>query len=377
MFITGMARSGTTLLDKLLCNHSEISVLSQPFPFLFVETKKKFYQSINYNENYFFLNHYFQENKYQIEDLNVFLDNFIFRKAHLLDIFKKMESYSGQYTHLENYHSLISNLKNLSFLSVFQELQKQMAHRENTSIFGSKEVHCEEFIPYLVSKDFKCIIIIRDPRAIISSINYGKGKEYTGEKRPLLVNIRNWRKSVAFALHLDSNPNFLLIKYENLIMNPYEELGKITSFLDIKKFDPKVFKNGIHDQKGKIWKSNSSFSGSEFLSTASLNIYKSILPTEVIKYIEALCFPEMNALGYQCDYVDKIDRDFLRSFKEPYKLIRKEFDHNYSSSIINIESEIKRLEILEGGIFDNKILREYLIFPDLYKKYKKLSTRHD
>jgi Sulfotransferase family len=46
LFVTGMQRSGTTLLEKLLHAHPELSVLSQPFPLLFVEVKRAFLESI-------------------------------------------------------------------------------------------------------------------------------------------------------------------------------------------------------------------------------------------------------------------------------------------------------------------------------------------
>jgi hypothetical protein len=44
LFLTGMQRCGTTLLDKLLSAHSQISILSQPFPLLFIEAKPSFLQ---------------------------------------------------------------------------------------------------------------------------------------------------------------------------------------------------------------------------------------------------------------------------------------------------------------------------------------------
>ena len=42
LFVTGMERSGTTLLDRLLASQRHLSMLSQPFPLLFVETKRAF-----------------------------------------------------------------------------------------------------------------------------------------------------------------------------------------------------------------------------------------------------------------------------------------------------------------------------------------------
>ena len=42
LFISGMARSGTTWLQQLLNNHHEMEVLDQPLPLLFIDAKKRF-----------------------------------------------------------------------------------------------------------------------------------------------------------------------------------------------------------------------------------------------------------------------------------------------------------------------------------------------
>ena len=44
LFVTGTPRSGTTLVDKLLSQHAQVNVFSQPLPLLFVETKKSYLQ---------------------------------------------------------------------------------------------------------------------------------------------------------------------------------------------------------------------------------------------------------------------------------------------------------------------------------------------
>ena len=54
-FITGMGRSGTTLLEKLLCNHKDLSVLSQPLPLVFIDLKKRFLETLGIKK-YFVLN---------------------------------------------------------------------------------------------------------------------------------------------------------------------------------------------------------------------------------------------------------------------------------------------------------------------------------
>lgn len=42
LLVTGMLRSGTTLLEKALNVHPDIKLCYQPFPELFINTKKAF-----------------------------------------------------------------------------------------------------------------------------------------------------------------------------------------------------------------------------------------------------------------------------------------------------------------------------------------------
>ena len=63
----------------------------------------------------------------------------------------------------------------------------------------------------IIKNGVKCLIVLRDPRDVMSSIYYGKGKEFIGFSRPLLFNIYNWRKSVDFALKLADESNFLFV----------------------------------------------------------------------------------------------------------------------------------------------------------------------
>jgi hypothetical protein len=90
-----MARSGTTLVEKLLCNHPEISILSQPFPLLFVAFKSMFLEKKGIN-SYYVLNDTINNSKYKLEEFNNFLETYPIPKKKVRAIFKLMESYSGQ-----------------------------------------------------------------------------------------------------------------------------------------------------------------------------------------------------------------------------------------------------------------------------------------
>ena len=68
VFITGLYRSGTTLVEKIIQNNPEIFIANQPTPFLFFELKNKILKEDNV-EYYPPLNTLFSE-KY--EDVNLF-----------------------------------------------------------------------------------------------------------------------------------------------------------------------------------------------------------------------------------------------------------------------------------------------------------------
>ena len=82
VFVTGMARSGTTLLDKLLSLHPNAFVASQPLPLLYVWVKRAFWESSPSNSSpetitiQYPLNDMFGEHYYPLEELLSFLRSY-------------------------------------------------------------------------------------------------------------------------------------------------------------------------------------------------------------------------------------------------------------------------------------------------------------
>lgn len=86
-----------------------------------------------------------------------------------------------------------------TFYQVYKQLLSTLANyfnEHNLSYVGTKESFCEEFVPFFLGKQNKVIVIIRDPRAVVTSLNFGQATKYTGKARPVLYIIRQWRKSV-------------------------------------------------------------------------------------------------------------------------------------------------------------------------------------
>jgi hypothetical protein len=315
-----MQRSGTTLLDKLLASHPRLSVLSQPFPLLFVEAKRSFLSTLGKSDAPYPLGDLFLEKRYRPEDLAAYLAARRLDGTALAPIFPAMEHFSGQYTRFapERIAALLGGLEPGDLAAVAAQLYRALAHRPGALLCGGKETTCEELLPYLLDRGYRCLLVLRDPRDVLASLARGEGRRHGGRLKPTLFNLRQWRKSVAFALHLADHPGFLSLRYEDLVARPAETLDRVARFLGIEPFPEEILSGGLRDQSGRAWTGNSSHGARSGLETSSVGTYRELLPPDVVHYAEAACWPEMRALGYEASLRLREVPQVLRSFADPY-----------------------------------------------------------
>jgi hypothetical protein len=370
IFITGCYRSGTTLLEKLLHSHKNVVLLSQPFPVLYFYIKQKFLDSIGLKRRYP-LDHLFLEDSYELSDFYAFLDRFKISKYDISEIFRNLANYKRGFLTPEIL-DFEKEVEEGNFIDVYRQFTgfaKRIFPKSNVIYQGSKEILCEEYIPYLISKNIKCILIIRDPRDIISSLIFRKGNKFTGERRPVLYSLRIWRKSVAFAIVLGSHSNFKWLKYENLVINPIKNLNEISKFLDLSKFPEDIFKGGIKDQRGKTWKGNSSFENYSGISKHSLGSFEKKMAIEVVLYIENCCLPEMKLLNYKPKFAKNFSPEILSNFREPYNIVHEKFPEGNKYAPIRCSEEIERYEKLTTpGKLKTKDANRWFLFEEVYRK---------
>ncbi|RMH69100.1 MAG: sulfotransferase [Gemmatimonadetes bacterium] len=371
LFLTGMLRSGTTLLDKLLCNHPQLSVLSQPFPYLFIQAKRDFLRQECGEDEYYALTHGFLETRYTLDQFHRFLQDYTLTPHQVERLFIAMEGYTGQNTRLDRLSDFIDHLTKGVWLHIFKAFLYFFRQKgKSVEYVGSKEVLCEEFLPFLLDQGFKCLIVIRDPRDVLTSMGYGNGKTYIGSARPTLFNLRNWRKSVAYALHLQHHPNFVWVRYEDIVAKPVEMLNRLANWLEIASFPSDLFQAGILDQNGEPWMGNSSFQPVAGVTPQSVGKYQALLPPDLIQYTEYTCFPEMLALEYPLMYPDIKTSYDPRSFTEPVSIQRAHFSLNYSTDPVHVAQEQTRIQLLcnESELLPHHTA--YFLFEDVFYTLK-------
>ncbi len=366
VFITGMQRSGTTLLEKLLASHPGVSVLSQPFPLLFLEAKRAFLRRLGEVDPAYPLGHLFLESRYRAEDLSGFLGSYWIGAPSLARCFEEMAGFSGQYTRFDpgEVEEVLARLAPGDFLATLAQLYRAFTRNPGARWVGGKESFCEELLPYFVRRGCRVFLILRDPRDILASLNHGRGQDHAGRLKPTLFNLRNWRKSVAFALHLAGRPGFSCLRYEELVERPRECLDEIARALDLEPFPPELFTDGIRDQSGGLWEGNSSHAVRRHVSAASVGLWREVLPAEVARYAEAACYPELRRLGYPLSIAWEEIPEILRSFEEPYRIERPGMER-YSSDPVQVADELERLDRLQGPTGEES--RPFFLFEEAHE----------
>lgn len=368
LFITGMQRSGTTLVEKLLSSHPEISILSQPFPFLYLDVMRAFFHRRGLSSPAYPLGTLFGQSDYRPEDLAAFLSEHVVTAETVAAAFVAMEGFSGQYTRFsaERLQGALEALEPGDLASVVSQLWHRLAHAPEAPWCGGKETSCEELAPHLLSRGVHVLLLLRDPRDVLASLNHGRGELYAGRPKPTLYNVRQWRKSVAFALHLESDLRFLALRYEDLVSAPAAALDRVASWLGCSPFDDSraLEQDGgeLVDQHGRPWASNSSHSSYRSVSSRSVGRYREVLRCEVTELVETLCRPELDRLGYPRDSRVADPERLLSTFREPYPMSRPELAKDLPSAR-NTADELERLAVLYDP--DAAPRPDLLLFDDL------------
>ncbi len=349
VLVTGLMRSGTTLLQKLLAAQPEIAVYSQPLPLLFVETKARYLRSVGREAPEYPIADQFQGTYFSSSDFSSFLQAYHIDRNAFAAILDQQRTYSGQRT--EPPYPL-SEPHRTSLAGWLRRTLTQLAEpRPSARVAGAKEVCCEEFIPYLLGEGFHIVQIVRDPRDVLASSIAGSGSRDVGRPRPPLFLLRQWRKSVAYALEFEGHPRYCRCRFEDLVTAPESTLYQLESALGVQPPTSRDRSQPL-DLDGRPWTSNSSYQPRRGLDRAAIGRYRQALDPEVTRWVESLVLPEMLCLGYEPTLsLDDAIRVLERKPEQAEVPVRRELSE-YRWTDDRRTEELGRLRQLREGTFD-------------------------
>ncbi len=304
LWVTGMFRSGTTLLAKMLDAHPKIAFTSDPYRPYFNDLRDMVARKnglLKNNLPHMPLSDYFCDDEQLkvmkfVQSANLDME---IPKGHLEELKNLIAKRGMEFSPFVAQH--VDELKGRNYCELFHSMMKLVAKyygKGDEEIVGSKEVWCNEFTSVLLRSfnELKVINIIRDPRAVCASRNI------IGEKYPWLFLARQWRKlsifSWLFTNYREFSKSLLVIRYEDLIQNPEEVSKKICSFIGVDFSYDMIDGNKFREGDGSSWSQNSSYGTSKEISAKYSEKWREVLNEDQIKLIEMLCCHEMKLFGY-------------------------------------------------------------------------------
>ena len=326
LFATGMFRSGTTLLARLLASHPKLAFASDPFAPLFKSFRNAVARQVlcecDLDPSAPLDDYYFSEQKQNLfwavqrASLNMSTSD-VDLDALRTQIAKHAQPYSPRVI------AHLAHLKGESFaglLSSGLQVVRDAYGDGSTQVVGFKEVWIGEFTSHLLASfpTSKVIHLVRDPRAVAAS------KNARDAKYPWLFLARQWRKLAALAWVAQNTlgphaERVLVMRYEDLVANPERSVRAICCFAEI-EFTPELLDARLYqDGDGQPWYQNSThFEHTRAFNPQSLDKWREILTPPETAFIEHVCAPEMTLFGYLPDRLGEEESSYMNVMSAPH-----------------------------------------------------------
>jgi hypothetical protein len=303
IFIVGCPRSGTTILAKILNNHSKIASATEVHYFNHLCKLKK-YDWNNIDDK--FLKTFYNETR--IEDF-----------CSLLKI--SFEEFKNQFNSTEIEASLTKINQNQRRL--FDTLMLLLLKKNN------KQLCCEKTPQHLLSvekilllyPDAKIVHLIRDGRDTVNSLI-----KMPWRPEGLLNNSRFWKQYAKIGLELNdkyskAKNNFITIKYEDLLRTPDSTIRILCEFVQINFEESMLSKNtstSTVDESNifSSWESSWKHKAMEELDSTRVGAWHKELSSQDQTLINWHLKKELLALGYKPEEAKLSSKDKLNIFSE-------------------------------------------------------------
>ena len=290
IFITGIYRSGTTLVSRILNNHSQLWVT---------------YDSVHFMR--------FCYDRY----------NPISRKekteALVKELHTRLAKRWNMTFNIEKIMSDICTLSDLTYRGIYEIIMEALAtqYKQKTDGWGEKTNVCWGQIPNFLTMfpEGKIIHILRDPRDVMCSykkMTYEPGYAYLDSAFASFhsfMSARNYLKDF-------SSESYCCLKYEDLVTKPVTTIKELCDFLRLDYEDSMLDVLSFSDKTGlQIWDGESSFDKAfNEISKKPLDRWKNHDSREDLFLVELINRPVMSEFGYELSGIELQKDEWLRLY---------------------------------------------------------------
>ncbi len=294
IFISGAYRSGTTLITRILNNHSKLWIT---------------YDSVHFMR--------FSYDKY----------NPITRVKNADRLVREIRDRISRRWDMDlDSERVIAGARSrgkITYAAVYDRIMADLAARYKPGAkgWGEKTNVCWGQMPNFLKmfKDGKVIHVIRDPRDVLCSFKkatYEPGFRYLDSA---FCCLNSFIRAEEFSEILGPDRHYVL-KYEDLLNRPEKEVRSVCEFLGIKyepsMIDPKAFT----DRKGNKWSGNSAFEEKiETITTKPVGRWKKLAGRFEIFFVEMINRDYMARFGYELSGIDAARSEWSRIYDIVHK----------------------------------------------------------
>lgn len=344
LFVTGMIRSGTSLVQVLLTNHPDMFVAYQPFHQLYVGAKARFLAETGHPRA-LPLGDGHDEAPGEAAAFRSWLERRRFDQDEADRLAAEaVLGKGGSVPHLSGSLPVTPG--------TFADLRTQLLAglvdhfgASDVAVTGSKEVLCEEYVPRLHETGSQAVVVVRDPRAVVSSAGSGSYLRMVGDRYPVLMLVRLWRKSARIALSESAAGRAHRLRYEDVATDPAGQLDAVAAALGLAPFPGCTWRGPLLDHAGEVWTGNSSHGPQQGVDPTAASGWVDRLAPDVAAFIEATCLPELEALGYPTTMNDRQARRTIEEFVEDESGVRASYLDMYRLDDARRAEEIERSEL--------------------------------
>jgi hypothetical protein len=341
IFVTGMIRSGTSLVQVLLHNHPDAFVVYQPFHQLHVDVKQRFLEEQGTARD-LPLGDGMTEPPGEQDQFRRWLSERSFTEAEAAELVGAAPlGKGGSVPELAGRLAPVAG----TFHELHAALLQQVATHFGASdgrLLGSKEVLCEEYVPAVLDAGARSVVVLRDPRAVIASANNGSYRDLVGDRYPVLMLVRLWRKSARYALEAAGRPGGCWVRYEDVATDPAAAMDAVAARLGLSSYEAGALDGPLHDHTGQPWQGNSSFGSKPGVDATSTTAWRDLLDPATARFVEACTHPELRELGFETDIEADEAREVIERYVEDEAGVRTSYLERYRLDDAARQQELTR-----------------------------------